>query len=165
MLACFVQTGQLCLRTTHLHSLSSSMNTVSASLGLVSAQFEIAPFEPGNLDPDNLHFAEKEFEEAESSDSDDHNLMTIKNIARKESQVTCLSSDSEDIPLICIKRKGSLRTLRLKGDDARYDSSESLSDISLVTRSTIRTMYQLKALNTLLCFQRKSNTTLRLYLP
>ena len=36
----------------------------------------------------------------------------------------------------------------MKGDDARYDSSESLSDISLVTRTAIRTMYQLKALNT-----------------
>ena len=41
-----------------------------------------------------------------------------------------MSSDSEDIPLICIKWKGSLRTLRVKGDDAMYDSSGSLSDVS-----------------------------------
>ena len=34
--------------------------------------------------------------------------------------------------------------MRVKGDDARYDSSESLSDISLVTRTTIRTIVLLE---------------------
>ena len=52
-------------------------HSLSASLGLVSAQFEITPFELRNLDPDNLHFTEREFEEAESSVSDDRTLATV----------------------------------------------------------------------------------------
>ena len=66
----------------------------------MSAQLEITPFELRNLDPDNLHFTEQEFNEAESPDSDDFTLAKIKIIARKEGQMTYLSLDSEDIPMV-----------------------------------------------------------------
>ena len=41
----FCADGQLCLRITHLYSLFSITHTVSVSLGLVSAQYEITHFE------------------------------------------------------------------------------------------------------------------------
>ena len=82
----FCAGGQMCLQTTHLHSLSSIMHTASASLCLLSARYEITPFELKNLDPNNFHFAEKELKEAESSDSDDLTLGTIKNIRAKKAK-------------------------------------------------------------------------------
>ena len=98
----FCADSQMCLRTTHLHSLYA----LSASLCLLSAQNEITPFELKNLDPKNFYFAEKDFEEAESSDSDDLTLATIKTFRAKKAKRPA-----------CLKRKGSLRTLRVKGDD------------------------------------------------
>ena len=70
-------------------SLQQYAPKLSASLGLASAQFDVTPFELRNLDPDNLQFTEQKFEEAESSDSDDLTLATLKNIVCKESQATC----------------------------------------------------------------------------
>ena len=52
----------------------------------MTAQYEITPFELKNLDPKNFHFAEKEFEEAESSDSDDLTLATIKTLRAKKAK-------------------------------------------------------------------------------
>ena len=59
---------------------------LSASFCLLSVQYEITPFELKNLDPKNFHFAEKEFEEAESFDSDDLTLATIKTLRAKKAK-------------------------------------------------------------------------------
>ena len=67
-------------------TLQQYAHSLTASLGLVSAQFEITPFELRNFDSDNFHFTEQEFEKSESSDADDLTLATIKNIASKNTK-------------------------------------------------------------------------------